>query len=359
MKILIINPYGIGDVLFTTPLVSWLRQSFPQASIAYLANKRTADFLRVNPDIGQVFVYDRDEFAAIGRRRPLKFIQQWFDFIKRIRQEAFHVVFDLSLNSTFGFVSVVAGIEKRIGYDYRGRGLFLTDKIPLKAFEEKHIVEYYLDLLQKLPLPGGRQHQAIHAPLSMPLRPPDIQWAKDWLSQQGFDHTKPLIALVPGGGLSWGKAAGLKRWPASSYADLAHKIIEKLDAAIILMGDSLDRSTSLLVAKGAHVPLYSAVGKTSVLQMAALFKQCRLVVVNDGGPLHVAVAAGVKTVSIFGPVDPKVYGPYPAQGHGIVEKKCACQPCYRRFRMAICAHQMCLRDLSVEKVYQKVQEAFV
>ena len=62
-KILIINTFGIGDVLFTTPMISNLRLAYPECTIAYLANRRTADFLKFNPDIYQVFVYERDEFV--------------------------------------------------------------------------------------------------------------------------------------------------------------------------------------------------------------------------------------------------------------------------------------------------------
>ena len=182
----------------------------------------------------------------------------------------------------------------------------------------------------------------------------DMQWAQGWLVRQGIDPAKPLVAVVPAGGASWGKAAGLKRWEASKYADLVDKIIENFDAAVILLGDSKEEELCREVASRAHFPLHIAVGKTSVLGMAALFKQCRLSIVNDGGPLHVAVAVGAKTVSIFGPVAPQVYGPYPSAGHTIVQKGLPCQPCYRRFRMAQCGHISCLRDLSVDEVYRKV-----
>ena len=132
------------------------------------------------------------------------------------------------------------------------------------------------------------------------------------------------------------------------------KIIENFDAAIILLGDSKEEELCREVAGLSHFPLHIAVGQTSVLGMAALFKQCRLSIVNDGGPLHVAVAVGVKTVSIFGPVDPQVYGPYPRQAHAC-QKNLPCQPCYRRFRKAHCGHISCLRDLSVDEVYRKVR----
>ncbi len=340
-KILVINPYGIGDVLFTTPVISNLRRAYPQVYIAYLANARTADFLKADPDIQQVFIYERDEF--VGK------YQKYFELFNSIKQQAFDVVFDFSLNSSFGFLCAACGIKKRIGFDYRGRGRFLTDKIPMKGYEGKHVIEYYLELL------GPAQVPVVDKNMALIVTPKDIQWAKDWIAKQGINPAKPVIGVVPGGGQSWGKAAGNKRWSASKYAQLVDKIIENFDAVIILLGDSKEEQLCREVAGLSHFPLHLAAGQTSVLGMAALFKQCRLALVNDGGPLHVAVAAGVKTVSIFGPVDPQVYGPYPPTGHITVQKGLPCQSCYRRFRMADCGHISCLRDLSVEEVYRKVE----
>jgi len=339
-KILIINPYGIGDVLFTTPVISNLRRAYPQAYMAYLANRRTADFLKSNPDIQQVFVYERDEFVG--------HYPKYLELFSSIKRQAFDVVFDFSINSSFGFLCFACGVPKRIGFDYRGRGRFLTDKIPLQGYEDKHVIEYYLDVLLPVRVPP------LERSMTLPVPAKDIQWAQGWIAQQAIDSAKPLIAVVPGGGQSWGKAAGHKRWGASQYADLVDKIIENFDAAVILVGDSKEEELCREVAALAHFPLHVAVGQTSVLGMAALFKQCRLSIVNDGGPLHVAVAVGAKTVSIFGSVDPQVYGPYPAEGHLVVQKHLPCQPCYRRFRKARCEHISCLRDLSVDEVYRKV-----
>ena len=93
-----------------------------------------------------------------------------------------------------------------------------------------------------------------------------------------------------------------------------------------------------------------------MLGLAALLKQCQGAILNDGGPLHVAEAVGTRTVSIFGPVDPLVYGPYPASNHTVVQKHLPCQPCYeRRFRMADCGHINCLGELTVEEDYRKVR----
>jgi ADP-heptose:LPS heptosyltransferase len=184
----------------------------------------------------------------------------------------------------------------------------------------------------------------------------EVKWAKDWLKVHGIDSRKPLIAVLPGGGASWGTAARLKRWPASNYAQLIDKIVENFDAAIILLGDSKEEALCREVVSQAHFPVHFGVGETSLLGLAALLMQCRAAIVNDGGPLHVAEAVGIKTVSIFGPVDPLVYGPYPMANHTVVQKGLPCQPCYRRFRMASCSHINCLTKLSVEEVYRKVEK---
>ena len=340
-KILIINPYGIGDVLFTTPVISNLRLAFPKASIAYLANRRTADFLKYNADISQVFEYERDEFVGNW--------QKYLKLYQRIKQESFDVVFDFSLNSSFGFFSFACGIKERVGFDYRKRGLWLTHRIPLLGLEDKHVIEYYLDLLRAIQVPVKTSKITLDVPDN------EIQWAKEWLNRHQVDGNKPLIAVIPGGGASWGKAAKYKRWAASNYAQLIDKIIENFDAGIILMGDPKEEELCREVVIQAHFPLHFAVGETSLLGLAALLMQCQGAIVNDGGPLHVAVAVGVKTVSIFGPVDPLVYGPYPLTNHTVVQMNLPCQPCYRRFRMANCGHISCLVELSVEAVYRKVQ----
>ncbi len=239
-KILIINPYGIGDALFTTPVISNLRLDLPGSSIAYLANQRTADFLKFNPDITKVFVYDRDEFVAVYRRSPLKFVQKWFEFASSIKQEGFDLVLDISLNSTFGFLCAVCGIKRRVGFNYRNRGRFLTDKIPFTGYEDKHIIEYNLDLLRHLQIPVSTRQMTFNIPSR------DIQWAKEWLTDHKIDPAKPLIAVLPGGGASWGKDARNRRWPTSKYADLVDKIIENFDRNSNIIGTPVDLHYLLL-----------------------------------------------------------------------------------------------------------------
>ena len=341
MRILIINPFGIGDVLFTTPLVSQLRQVYPDAFIAYMANRRALPVIETNPKIDRIYIYERDEFKD-------DLVASWSKLFQTIRQERFEVVFDFSLNASFGFFAMIAGIKQRIGYDYRGRGRFLTDKMPLKGYEGRHVVEYYSDLLRFLNIPLKSNLMEVFVPQA------DQQWAKQWIKEQKIQEGQLIIAVIPGGGASWGKDAAQKRWPVAQYASLVDKIVAKSKAAIILMGDQKEQALSQELARQSSYPVYDAVGKTSLMQMAALLQLCSFAIVNDGGPLHLAAASGVKTVSMFGPVDPVVYGPYPLSAHLVIQKGLACQPCYRQFRKAGCTHLSCLRDLSVEDVFSRL-----
>lgn len=347
-SVLIINPSGIGDCLFADPVIANLKLAYPALKIVYIANDRTVDFLRSNPQIDTVISYERDRFDQARKTNLIAFVTLWFQFFQNIKQHQCEVVFDFSLNRMFGFITWFVGIPKRIGYDFKRRGIMLTHKIELKGYAQKHVIEYYLALLDFVQVPAHVKS------MNLAVGQQDERWAGQWLVDQKIKNVSKLVAVVPGGGASWGGRANRKRWPVAKYAQLIDKMIADLGVTVILFGDAKEKGLAQEIASLAAFPVYSAVGQTSILQMAALLKYCTLAVVNDGGPLHIAVASGVRTVSIFGPVDENVYGPYPATGHQVVKKNLACQPCYKRFFVAQCDHVSCLQDLSVKDVYRKV-----
>jgi lipopolysaccharide heptosyltransferase II len=313
-KILIINPFGIGDVLFTTPLISNIKRAYPQASIHYLTNPRSSDVLKNNSKIEKILIYERDAFLAVYKRSFVEFVKKWIDFLNEVKAGRYDAVLDLSLDRGMNILTMAAGIKQRIGFNYKNRGLFLTRKIPFSGYEGKHVVEHYFRLLESSGIP------VIDKNLELTVPPEDIQEAKDWRSHEALAFTQLLIAVFPGGGASWGKSAHFKRWPVEKYVKLVDKMIEKFDAHIILMGNSEERDLCGQISRVSPTNTHVVAGDLSLTQSAALLKQCRLAVVNDGGPLHVAVASGVTTVSIFGPVDDRVYGPYPPGRHFVVKK---------------------------------------
>ena len=348
-KILLINTFGIGDVLFTTPVIANLKRAHPNVALYYLANRRTVVFLRQDPRLEKVFVYERDDFIKAQQESQFLFLKKWRQFFLELRREKFDCMIDFSMNRSFSFLAFLLGIRERIGFDYKSRGNFLNRKIPLKGYEGRHVVDYYCDLLRFLNIPPENKKLSLYLPAETQA------WAKSWLQEKGFLSGKGPIAVVPGGGASWGRAAALKRWPATKYSQLVGKVVEKSGVPIILFGDKNEQALCQEIVEEVKNPRVTAAGETDLVQFAALLANCQFALVNDGGPLHMAVALGVRTISLFGPVDPIVYGPYMINQHIVVQKHLACQPCYRRFRMSDCRHQECLNGLSVDDVFRKVE----
>lgn len=349
-RILIINIFGIGDVLFTTPLISSLKTAFPDVFIGFVCNKRAVDVLKNNPKIDRIFLYERDDYRDCYKASKMLFLRQIIGFCEEIRKEKFNAVLDLSINRYFNFLTWYVGIKHRIGFNYKNRSFLLTRKIPIDGCGENHVIERYLGLLKEFGV------SAVHKELEVFPSSQDETFSKSLLERCGVKPGDKVVALIPGGGASWGKNAVHKRWPAEKYAQLADKIIEKFSAKVILLGDTFEQELCRKVEGCMHQKAIELSGKTTVLQLAALLKQCRCVIVNDGGPLHVAVAAKAKTVSIFGPVDENMYGPYPQNGHLIVTKDIACRPCYRHFRQADCEHHNCLHLITLNDVLEKAEQ---
>lgn len=348
---LFINPFGIGDVLFTTPIVHTIKDALPDIKLGYLCNRRTAPILENNHFIDWIFVYERDEFENLVGNSCLSWAKKYFEFLNQIKRKRFDLALDFSLNSQYGFFSWYAGIKTRVGFDYKARGWLLNKKMKLAGYEDKHIVEYYADLLKLIGL------DLKYRRLELYLKQEDIEWAEDFLNKSKINRTDLLVGIVPGAGASWGKDAYIKHWPAENFSALSDKIIENYKAKLIIMGDLPEVAIVKKIINNTHHEIIDATGKTNLGQFAALLNKMNLVVTNDGGPMHIAVALGIKTVSIFGPVDDRVYGPYPRTTEQVVVSKgLICQPCYHRFRMPECkTNRECITSLSVEEVYPYVE----
>lgn len=350
MKVLIINIFGIGDVLFTTPILTNIKAEYPEVEIGYLCNRRTEEVVLNHPLVKDVFVYERDEFDQLKKKSFKLWLKKWKELVHCIKSKKYDIAIDVSMNSMISTLSAFCGIPQRVGFNYKNRSKFLTKKIPLLGYEEKHVIEYYLDLLRAIDIPIRSSE------MTLEIQAEHQQWAGEFLKKEQSSSQK-VIGIIPGGGASWGKEAKYKRWPAENYAKLADKIIEKFSADIILMGSLEEVELCQKVADLIDHPVILACENTNIYQFAALAKQCDLNIVNDGGPLHIAVAAGARTLSIFGPVDERVYGPYPQRQHLVVTGNVPCRPCYRRFRRASCEHVSCLQTIAIEDVLRKVEEA--
>ncbi|MFH1318732.1 MAG: glycosyltransferase family 9 protein [Candidatus Omnitrophota bacterium] len=350
-KILIFNPFGIGDVLFTTPLIRNLKTNFDEASISYICNRRTYPLLKNNIFLDKVFVFEKDEWRACARESKWAMVKKFCAFFSAIRKEKFDIVFDLSLNSQYGFFLKAAGIKQRIGYNYKNRGRFLTRKIPLpQGYNDKHIARYYLNLLNFLDITPQDYNFDVF------LSPASLDKGLKILEEQNIGKSDFIVGVCPGAGDSWGETAYFKRWPKEYFLKLSEILQNKLSAKIILFGSKAEGNICEYIYNNMEQKPLNLCGKITLEDFIGLISQCGLVIANDGGPFHIAQALQKKTAVFYGPVNDRVYGPYPDEKNCVVFKReLNCRPCYNKFRFPGCARdKKCLRDISVEEVFAKI-----
>ena len=351
-KYLIINPFGIGDVLFTTPVIRALKDKYPDCLIGYWCNERVRGLLRNNPDIDRIFALSRGDIKRIYKNSPLKRFKALLDLISEIRAEKFKIAFDFSLDSRYAFWSRLAGIKKRIGFNYNNRGKLLTSRVDLKGYSGRHVVEYYTDLLKFIGITIKDKS------LSLPVSEENKTAAEKRLTKYGIAPGSLVMGVAMAGGMSWGKDAQYKQWPANKFSQLIDILIKKHGAYVILLGSADEAPIAdAIISEVKDEKIVNLTGKISLEELALVIKRLKVLICNDGGPLHMAVALGVNTVSIFGPVDEKVYGPYPSgEKHIAVKKDLPCRPCYENFRFKGCLNnKKCLDDIAVNEVYDNVK----
>lgn len=347
-KILIINPFGVGDVLFSTPLVSAVKRRHSSCYIGYICNIRTKELLETNPEINEVFVFERDEYRDLWKESKIGCLKKLLSFWRDIKKKQFDEVIDLSLGKEYAFFCWLIGIKERRGFDYRGRGRFLTHRISFNGFNEKSVTEYYLDLLG---FPVDRHGLKT----ILVFTDEDEAYIDNFLKEKLIAGQGILVGIAPGGGISFGRDnLDKRRWNAEKFGKLADRIIRDFNVAVVLIWgpgeQELVKSIKGLMEENAFIA-----PQTSIRQMAALCKRCGLVICSEGGPLHIAASQGVRTISIFGPVDEKVYGPYPHGGDNVViTSSIDCRPCYSRFKLPECGTKKCVEDIRVDNVLDAV-----
>ena len=347
---LVINPFGIGDVLFSTPLIRNLSEQFPKAKIYYLANSKTAPILASHPLIKRVFIYERDEFVKEQQKSLWAGIKKYLRFIGEIRSEKIQACLDLSLNTPFGLIAMLAGIKDRFGLDYKNRGLFLSQKLKIPGFCDKHVVDYYLSLMNLL---GKVPRQCC---LEVYSDPRSRSWVNNFLKSNKINPDELIIGVAPCGGGAFGKDAYVKRWPEHKFAELINKLTLQLKAKVFIFAgpDEKDEVRKIMENVGPGKAVFEFTDR-SLPETVALVEKCRLFIGNDTGPLRFADAFGKKIVALFGPVDEKTYGPYPFEGSRtvVLTKDLPCRPCYNKFKLKVCSNdRQCLTGIEVEEVLQ-------
>ena len=325
-RILIVNVNWVGDVLFSTPFIRAVREADPDAYIACLLHPRCREMLESNPRINEIVIYDEE-----GAHRSL--FGKWA-LINRLKGKKFDTAFLLHRSFTKALIVYLAGIRERIGYPTKNRGSILTKTVE-EPSEEMHKVEYFLNIARSCGI------DISDVSCEFFVQDEDRKFIKELLNKDGVSESDPVVVFCPAG--NWPP----KRWPAENFARLGDELAEKYAARIVLSAGAKDwRIIEDIKSVMAAPPVITA-GNTNLKQLGALLERADLVVANDTGPMHMAVAVGAKTIALFGPTSARITGPYGKGDYHVISGNRSCEvPCYD----VTCADNICMSAIKVEDV---------
>lgn len=341
-RILIVKLSSIGDVVHSLPTLKALRDTYPQAYIAWVVEEKSKDIVVGNPYLDEVIIFEKERwkkelFKTKGARESLREV---FNFRKLLRKKKFDLAIDLQGLMRSGLIAYLSGAKYRIGYkDSREMSsLFYNIKVSPNS-RKPHAVESCLSIVEHL----GAKVEEVEFPIWVSKE--DENYVESFLKENNCNQEDLLIGLNPGASIPY------KRWEKEKFASLGDILQEKYQAKVILLGSSSDVKLDQEVVSLMKKKPIDAGGKTTIKQLTALIKRCSLFIGNDTGPLHIAVAVRTPVIAIFGPDNPKRTGPY-GKENIIIYKNLSCGPCIRH---PTCSDFKCMKLISVEEVLEAVE----
>ena len=366
-RLLVRGVNWLGDAVMTTPALLRLREKFPAAHIALLCPEKLADLFQHHPAVNEIIFFRADESV--------------FAVSKKLRAGKFELALVFPNSPRSALEVFLAGIPQRVGYARAWRNFFLTRPIAARAEAvkmHKRTVSEIRELTSKSgvvsqpsafnfqPSTGHQIHEYLHLTAALgasaePLPPQlfvtseEVDAAKKKFGLEKM--SQPIFGLNPGA--EYGPA---KRWPVEKFIAAAKKIQRQTNCIWLIFGGKNDAELTGCIASkitdhASRITHHNLAGKTSLRELMALLKTCRVLLTNDTGPMHVAAALGTPVVVPFGSTSPELTGPgLPGDSrHHLIKSDAPCSPCFLRecpidFR--------CMNGLSVERVVTAVIETF-
>ncbi len=297
-----------GEFLLNIPALRALKETFINAKLIVVVDPYVRELAE---DI--VFIDEIIEWSRAAHPLADK-----FRLFRSLKDKKIDIAVMLNPSKEFNIITSLARIPVRVGYN-RKFGFLLTHKIEDQKYKGlKHEVEYNLELVGLI---GAKTKDN-----TLLLRIND-----DLLS---IDLPHNAVAIHP-----W-TSDSVKQWPLTNFSELALRLVKELNAKVVIIGGGQGLNKSSEAFKYAGVNLMDMTGKTSLRQLAALLKKCRLLISGDSGPVHLACAAGRPVIAIFRNDIPgktaKRWGPW-GGGSRVIEKGS-------------------LLDITVDEVFNKTKE---
>ena len=322
-----------------TPVVAALRARWPTATIDFAVGSWSRPMVENNPHIDHVLDCGRVGSGSYGPA-------DWLRLVRRVRRGDYDVCLVLERSPAMALIPWLAGVSQRAGLDSDGRGFSLTHRVPLRGVQ--HEVDLYLACAEALEVPVADARLQFF---------PTPDAAERVLDLLGSDSS-PLAVVHPAGGQNPGMSLSAKRWPAERFAALIRRLLDEKGMRVFLVGGADDQPLVESIREGAgdEPRVINLAGALSFDELGALLQQASLFVGNDTGAMHLAVAVGAPTVAIFGPSDPRQYGPYGSR-HRAIWNPPACAPCLVRGRWnTSCQAFRCIEGVTVDALWREVSD---
>lgn len=329
MRVLIVLPGAIGDVVRALPLLGRVRRAWPEAHVGWAVEPLSAPVLAGHPWLDQVHVFAR----ARG-------VRGFIAHVHEVRAARYALTLDLGRSAKSALIALGAGARRRLGFaaaDGREGGwLAATERLaPQPAARSK--LEQFLAFGDALGLGPAPVEFGVAATAE------ERERAAGLLG----DRSAPLLS-VP-----LGSSCPSRRWLPDRTAALLTAVHRTTGARAALLGTAADAGFARAVLAGTAAPAADLTGRTSLRDLIAIFERSQAVVGPDSGSLHLAAAVGCPVVSLWGATSPQRSVPWGSED-GVVVGESPCAPC---FLTACPIGRVCMQAIDVDTVLGRVERA--
>ncbi len=338
-RILVRGTNWVGDAIMSVPAMKEIRRVFPGARISLLVRPWVRDVYSAAAFVDEVLLYESTGIHS-GMQGRLR-------MAATLRRRSFDLAILLQNAFDAALIARLAGIPQRVGYSRDWRSMLLTHacRIP-KDVLARHQVYYYLGILAEAGLIGPEpwRHPDRCPSIAIAVNEADREAARGLLREEGVAPGELLIGINPGA--FYGPA---KRWYSDRYAAVADALIARYRARVVLLGSQAERGIAIEVAGYMREKPIILAGRTTLGHLMGVLGECRLLITNDSGPMHLAAALDVPQLAIFGSTDEIATGPLSARAV-VVKEPVDCSPCLLRecpidFR--------CMSRITVDRVFEE------
>jgi len=336
-KILLVQTSFLGDTVLTLPLIAEIKRRFPAAKLSLLCTPVGKELLDGQPVLDEIIVDDK--------RRADKGWSGLWRKARALKAKGFALGLCPHKSFRSALLLCLARIPHRVGFR-QSKGWFLFNSLASRN-ARKHDVERNLSILEALGIELGDCNPAMELHVPSNTR----EAARRLLAGLGVNTEKLIVGVNPGS--VW----PTKRWAAGSFSALIRLLKRDVECEVVLFGGPEDVPVAREIELQSSARVVNVAGTIPLRMLPAVLAHCALLITNDSGPMHIAVALGVPVVAIFCATTPAL-GFYPYTSKAVVvEKNLSCRPCSGHGgRRCPLGTEDCIRLIAPERVLRAAQQ---